>query len=262
MRKLTKGRMTPLIKQLSSFLALSILLGAAASPLFAQDKSQKDELTSPPYIARTSNSAMVLFHFKTEDIQPLLPKNVKAKADEKGVVSGGIEMYTTDQAFGTPNYSLVFFFVEVTGINGDDKASGNWALWGKMDNDIALNHFINFYNYPYSVEKNLTIKREGDESSITVGDSSKEGFTLKLKAKTDQPLSAGGVANSFSQLTNGKVVKTEIPWLVDGNQATVVSFDVQSGKSPILSVLKKGKPVFSAMSKNSFSYQRPHPQTK
>ena len=39
-------------------------------------------MKSPPYIARTSNFMAIAFHIEAEEVQKLLPANVKVKTDE------------------------------------------------------------------------------------------------------------------------------------------------------------------------------------
>lgn len=166
-------------------------------------------------------------------------------------------MYTTTQAHGVPNYSLVFFFVEVNGPETNYGNSGNWALWGKIDNERALKGFKHFYNYPYSLSENISIQRKGNEAITTVHEKNGEGFALTMKVKTDKPFSAEGMANSYSQLSNGSIIQIQIPWLVDGNEAELISFDVNAGDNKTLALLRGVKPFFGVVSKNSFSYAAP-----
>lgn len=243
-----------LAKQSVIFMLLfSALVSLEAS--YGQAAKPDMKLLTPPYIAHTSNFMMILFHLKAEEAQKLLPANVKVKSDDKGMVTGGMEIYTTDQIYGVPNYTIGFIYVEVNGLESNDGSPGHWAVWGAMNNDTSLQNFRHFYNYPYKLENKIMIGKKGNESTATIGDS--EGLKLKLRIKVGKPVSAGGIANNYSQSSDGRIIKTEIPWLANGNEADVISFEVSAGSNKVLETIKEAKPFFGLISNNAFSYSRP-----
>ncbi|MBE8717866.1 hypothetical protein C4F51_11795 [Cellvibrio sp. KB43] len=253
----------PLTTSVGKSLALVMLLCAGApSVVYAAENTATANLTAPPYIARTSAAMMTLFHFKADDVQKLLPDGVTVKSDANGQVIGGIEMYTTDQAYGVANYTLAFFFVQVRGVENNAAEDGNWVVWGKVDNNSALQGFTGFYNYPYVIDKDVSVKRDGSEALAVFDKDGQEGFKLELKIKTDKPFAGEGLANSYSQLPDGKIIKSEIPWLATGNEAEVVSFTVNAGDNSVLKTLQQGKAFYAGVSNNAFSYSAPVPVTK
>lgn len=257
--------MQTLVTRIGKPMAFAMVLCAGApSVVYAAENTATAtaNLAAPPYMARTSTAMMALFHFNADEVQKLLPDNVRAKSDASGQVIGGVEMYTTDQAYGVANYSLAFFFVQVSGVAGSSGEEGNWVVWGKVDNRSALQGFTGFYNYPYKMDEQVSITREGNEALAVIGKDSPESFKLELKIKNDKPFAAEGLANSYSQLSDGKIVKAEIPWLADGNEAEVVSFQVSVGDSPVLKILQQGKAFYAGVSNNAFSYSSPIPVTK
>ena len=168
----------------------------------------------------------------------------------------GMEIYTTEQVYGIPNYSLAFMYVTVTALDRNNNTSdSNYPIWGAMNNDTALQSFKHFHNFPYQ-QKNVIIKK-GTEQTATVGESDGEGITLKLKIKENSPISAEGIAPILSQSADGKMQITEIPWLANGNEASIISFEIRAGSDNVLQVMHDAKPFYGQVSTNVFSYTRP-----
>lgn len=213
-------------------------------------------MKSPPYIARTSNFMAIAFHIEAEEVQKLLPANVKVKTDEKGQATVGMEIYTTDQVYGVPNYTLAFIYVTVNSLDSNNSTSENYyPIWGAMNNDTALQSFKHFYNFPY-LQRSVTI-RKGAEQVATVGESDGEGITLKLKSISSSPITAEGVAPILNQSADGNLKVTEIPWLANGNEASIISFEIRAGSNKVLQVLQGAKPFYGQVSTNVFSYTKP-----
>jgi hypothetical protein len=213
------------------------------------------KMTSPPYIARTSNFMAIAFHVKAEDVESLVPANVKVKIDEKGQASLGMEIYSTDQVYGVPNYTLAFISVTVNLLESSNETDYYYPIWGAMNNDTALQSFKHFYNFPYQQQK-LTVTK-GDDQVATVGEIDGEGITLKLKSNSNSTISAEGVAPILSQSADGKMQVTEIPWLANGNEASINSFEIRPGSSKVLQVLQGAEPFYGQVSTNVFSYTKP-----
>src|SRR5687768_13525342 len=112
-------------------LVMAVLLFLAAG-LFQSVYGQADKPAinpvSPPYIARTSNFMAIAFRVKADEVQKLLPANVKVKSDDKGLATGGMEIYTTDQIYGMPKYTIAFIYVEVSTPDSNNSTSGNWPI--------------------------------------------------------------------------------------------------------------------------------------
>jgi len=246
-------------KRPTLFVLLLFLNAIFSYPLYGQESQSEVQEATPPYIARTSNFMAVMFHLNADEAQTLLPQNVKVKRDENGLATGGLEIYTTDQISGVPKYTIAFLTleVEVGGEGNNDGATGNWAVWGVMNNETTLSSFKDFYNYPYHFEEKMTIEQKEDGQVATVRGNNGEGLMVNLRKKADQPISAEGVATIFSQSMDGKVLRTEIPWLANGNQANVISFEVNPGNSKVLKAIQNAKPFYGQISSNVFSYTRP-----
>lgn len=246
-----------LLAQRAVMFVLLFLAAASFPSLYGQATNSAIKPVNPPYIARTSNFMMILFHLKAGEAQKLLPANVKVKSDDKGLVTGGMEIYTTDQIYGVPKYTIAFIYVEISGEESNSGTSGNWPVWGMVNNDTSLQNFRHFFNYPYHHEKRMTIEKKGTEQVATVGDNGGEGLTLKLRRKTDRPVAGEGLATIVSQSLNGRILKTEIPWLANGNEANIVSFEVRAGSNKVLETIRGAKPFYGQISTNVFSYTRP-----
>jgi hypothetical protein len=89
---------------------LELVLSALTSmqSRYAQKANSAMKMLSPPYIARTSNFMALAFQLKADEAQKLLPADVKIKSDDSGMASGGMEIYTTDQIYGVPGYTIAF----------------------------------------------------------------------------------------------------------------------------------------------------------
>jgi hypothetical protein len=229
---------------------------ASCQSVWGQTVNPYPKPIDPPYIARTSNFMAIAFQLEANEVQKLLPANVKVKRDHKGFANAGMEMYTTDQIYGMPKYTIAFIYVEVSVPESGNDTSGNWPIWGVVDNDTALNTLRHFYHYPYQQEKNILFQT-AEEQVITIGGSKGEGLTLKLKRNRDKPVTAEGVARLLSSSGNGGVVKTDIPWLAAGHQASIVSFEVRPGSNKILQMIQGAKPFYGQVSANVFSYSIP-----
>jgi hypothetical protein len=217
------------------------------------------KMTSPPYIARTSNFMAIAFHIKADEVQSLVPANVKVKIDEKGQATVGMEIYTTEQVYGIPNYTLAFIYVTVNSLDSNNNTSDNYyPIWGAVDNDTTLQNFKQFYNFPYQ-QQSVAISK-GDEQVATVGEGNGEGITLKLRTKSNSPVSAEGVAPILNQSADGKMQVTEIPWLANGNEASIISFEIRAGSNKVLQVLQGAEPFYGQVSTNVFSYTKPKRQ--
>jgi hypothetical protein len=240
-------------------IGLLSLFTASFQTTYGQTMNTDMKMTSPPYIARTSNFMAIAFHIKADEVQSLVPANVKVKIDEKGQATVGMEIYTTEQVYGIPNYTLAFIYVTVNSLDSNNNTSDNYyPIWGAMNNDTALQSFKHFYNFPYQ-QQSVTI-RKGAEQVATVGEGNGEGITLKLRTKSNSPVSAEGVAPILNQSADGKMQVTEIPWLANGNEASIISFEIRAGSNKVLQVLQGAEPFYGQVSTNVFSYTKPKRQ--
>lgn len=235
-----------------------IFLSTASFQSILGQTSNPMKMTSPPYIARTSNFITVAFRIKADEVQSLVPANVKVKSDEKGWATCGMEVYTTEQVYGVPSYTIAFISVTVTSLDSNNPIDNYYPIWGAVNNASALQHFKHFYNFPYQ-QQTVTITK-GDEQVATVGEGKGEGITLKLKGKSNSPVSAQGVAPLLNQSADGKMQVTEIPWLANGNEAIIISFEIRAGSNKVLQVLQAAEPVYGQVSTNVFSYTKPRKQ--
>ena len=242
----TKG-----LKLIALLLFLSTIIH---SPLYGQD-----EMVTPPFVAQTSNTMFVMFHLNADEAQELLPPNVKVNRNEDGLATGGLEIYNTDQVSGMENFTIAFLTleVEVGGEGNNDGTPGNWPVWGVINNEATLSSFKDFYNYPYHFEEKMTIEEKEDEQVATVGGNNGVGIIVNLAKNIDQPVSADGVATVLSQSKDGIVLRTEIPWIANGNQASVISFEVNPGNNEVLKAIQNATPIYGQISSNVFSYTQP-----
>ncbi len=235
------------------------LLSLFTAPLqsaHGQTNNQNMKMINPPYIARTSNFMAIYFNVEAKEVQKLLPESVKVKSDDKGLATAGMEMYTTDQVYGMPNFSIAFIYIEVNVSGNVNGTSAYYPIWGVVNNDTALQNFRHFFNFPYKVENKISIQK-GTEQVITIGASNGEGLTLKLQREENKPVSAEGIAPLLSISEKDGVLITEIPWLAYGNQASIVSFEVRAGSNKVLQMIQGIKPFYAQVSSNVFSYTKP-----
>lgn len=244
-------------KQCVIILVLHFLVATSFQSLYAQANNLTIKPVNPPYIAQTSNFMALLFHLEASEAQALLPENVTAKRDDSGLATASLETYSTDQISGVPKYTIAFITIEVIGGESNYGTPGNWAIWGVMDNDTTLQSFKHFYNFPYSHERRISIENKQDEYIAIVGENRREGFELKMTKDVDKPVAAGGTATIFSQSLGDSILKTEIPWLANGNAANIVSFKVKSGSNQVLQTIQRAKPFYGQISTNVFSYTKP-----
>lgn len=234
--------------------AFILCAGMSFQTLYGQDTNSNTDSINPPYIARTSNFMAVLFHLNAEEAQKLLPASVKVKSDEQGMASGGLEIYSTDQVFGIPAYTIAFITLQV---QNRESIDGNWVIWGMVDNEPALNIFKNNFNFPYTLGNKMTIDTKEAMNLADIQNNKGEGLKLILSEDNDNPVAAEGLATVLSKSENGKILHTEIPWVAKGNMAKIESFEIKAGENDILNVLKGAKPFYSQVSSNAFSYTKP-----
>src|SRR5687768_2275049 len=101
-------------------IGLLSLSTASFQTIYGQTIITNMKMTTPPYIARTSNFMAIAFHIKADEVQSLVPANVKVKIDEKGRATVGMEIYTTEQVYGVPNYTLAFIYVTVNSLDSNN----------------------------------------------------------------------------------------------------------------------------------------------
>ncbi|WP_176454312.1 hypothetical protein [Siphonobacter sp. BAB-5385] len=208
--------------------------------------------TPPPYIAKTSNFMAIAFQVKAGDAQTLVPANLKVKSNEQGLVTGGMEIYTTDQTSGIPSYSIAFIYLEVM----SQEQAGNWPIWGAVSDVKALEHFKHFYNFPY-IHKKIKIETRGNQQMASIGEGEEEGLMLSLQKQMDKAVASKGLARIYSYSTEGQMLLTEIPWLASGHQGKVLSLEIRAGKNKTLQLLEGVQPSYSQISTNAFSYSKP-----
>lgn len=208
-------------------------------------------------LARTSSTMSIQFQIREDEAQKLLPKTVSVKSNSEGLVNGGIEVYKTKQVYGVPTYSIAFATLEINKIKSNEDVSGNWAIWGVMNNDASLQNFKDIYHLPYIIEKNISFEQDEDEYNVIIGDIAKRGLRLRLKINSDKPFAGEGLANMYSQNKNEQILKTAIPWLAEGHEANIISFEIWDGGDETLQIIKRAKPIFGAVSSNTFSYTTP-----
>jgi hypothetical protein len=78
-----------------------------------------------------------------------------------------------------------------------------------------------------------------------------------LKSISSSPITAEGVAPILNQSADGNLKVTEIPWLANGNEASIISFEIRAGSNKVLQVLQGAKPFYGQVSTNVFSYTKP-----
>lgn len=220
-------------------------------------KNRDSNQGTPPYIAKTSNFMGLQFEVDSDAAQKLLPQGITATVNGNGFATAGLEIYTTDQVFGIPSYSIAFVTLSVTDYRAATPAKGNWAIWGVMDNLESLQYFKEYFNFPYHYEKDILITTVNEERSLVIGNQEKGGVSLRLQSQKESPVLAQGLAPLYSQLDKGEILRTDIPWLAEGYQAVVLSLEINPGNDKALKILKQAKPVYAQISSNVFSYSKP-----
>lgn len=111
------------------FIGLLSLFTGSLQSIYGQTNNQNMKTINPPYIARTSNFMAIYFYVEAKEVQKLLPASVKVKSDDKGLATAGMEMYTTDQVYGMPNFSIAFIYVEASVSGSVNGTSGYYPIW-------------------------------------------------------------------------------------------------------------------------------------
>ncbi len=234
--------------------SLSFLLMISFS---SSTHGQTVNFSSPPYIVQSSNFMLVNFNLKAEDVQKLLPEKIKVKSNN-GMVAAGIEMYSVDNIYGIPKYTMAFIYVEVNDLASNDGSPGHWAIWGNMNNNAALQNMKHFYNFPYTLESKMSIGINGKEYTAIIGDTTTPLLKMKLKIIESQAYTGQGIVNMCARLADGKTIKTEVPWLTQGNNGEVLTFEVNTNTDSVLNLLKDVTPNSGYIApKQIFSYSKP-----
>jgi hypothetical protein len=230
------------------------ILGVALFLNSVCTRAQQSSLSGPPYLAHSSNFIMTLFNLRAEDVQPLLPSSVKAKIKDAGMVTAGLEIYETDRIHGIPQYSMVFLFVEVAGLESNNGTPGHWAIWGRINQKSTLQNMLHHFSFPYGFEE-IKLTHESNVYTGTVGAGL---IDLKIKFNEKQPFAGEGIVNMCSFSRDGKILITEVPWFSTGSTGELVRFDIDPQGDKVLEIVKNAKPYFSMISTNqTFSYSRP-----
>lgn len=219
--------------------------------------SQKNELSDPPYMAHSSDFVMTLFNVEPGVVHSLLPEGVKAKINDAGMTTGGIEIYETDRIHGIANYGMAFIFVEVEDLESNNGTPGHWAIWGSVDQAAALENMQHYFNFPYKFGE-IEVANEGNVYTATVGSGQ---LILKVKSDEKQPVGGEGIVNMCSLSKDGKILKTEVPWFSTGRAGELIDMEVNPQGNKILDIIKNCKPHFTIVSTDqTFSYSRPVPE--
>jgi len=216
---------------------------------------KQEKYIDPPFIARTSNFMGLGFRLTADEAQKLLPAGVKAKADENGLVNGGLEIYSTDQVYGVEAYTIAFFTVEATVSENNNAKEGNWVVWGAINNKAALGSFKHFYNLPHRYVSNISLETDGAVHKAKIGEGA-QGFELTLKKDPAKPVKATGKAVLLNRTADNQFISVDIPWLAEGAQADVVSLRFNAGNDAVLKILQQANVIYSQVSSNAFSYAK------
>jgi hypothetical protein len=216
--------------------------------------AQNNAHSEPPYMAHSSNFVMTLFNLKPEDVQEFLPAGIKANVNDTGMVTGGLEIYETDRIQGTPNYGMVFIFVEVANLESNNGTPGHWAIWGRLNQESTLKNMQHYFNFPYQLDK-IEVTQEESIYTGTVGNGL---ISLKIKYNEKAPFGGEGIVNMYSLSKDGKILKTEVPWFSTGCAGNLIALDIDPQGDSVLNLVKTCKPYFSIISTSqTFSYSRP-----
>lgn len=246
------------IDKAKSFEAATLVGLLVTLPIYGQNSTDMNQnLQSPPFIARTSNFMALVFQVDAGAAQKLLPEGVLAVPNEGGFATGSLEIYKTDQAYGIPNYTIAFFTLAVRSEASNYGKEGNWAVWGVIDNQGALASFQQYFNFPYRVVDHILLEGSEDKLAAKIEEGGSSILSLVLKKDPAKPVKAEGLAVILSKSQAGEFISVEIPWLAEGNQTDIVTFEVNATDNSPLSILSKAKPFYSQVSSNVFSYSKP-----
>ncbi|MEV4886292.1 hypothetical protein MRBLMN1_004852 [Chitinophaga ginsengisegetis] len=251
------NRRSLIITRLYKALTVLIICFLMTRPAYGQDSSATTiQLTSPPFIGRTSGFMGMGFRLNAEEAPKLLPKGIMVKTDQNGLAAGNLEIYRTDQVFGVPVYTIAFFVIEVKSQDDQHPKEGNWIVWGAINNKEALASFKQFYNLPHHYSSDIFLESNSALSKAKVGNTTEGGLELTLEKIDAKPVRAEGLAVILNNSATNKVIKVEIPWLAEGHQTDIVSFKINPGNNDALKVLQHIQPFYTQVSSNVFSYPK------
>lgn len=246
------------IVKVVSFGAATLICLLVTLPIYAQNSSDMNQnLISPPFIARTSNFMALAFQVDAAEAQKMLPDGVVAIPNEEGFATGSLEIYKTDQAYGIPNYTIAFFTIAVKAEASNYGKEGNWPVWGVIDSPGALASFQHYFNFPYRVVDNILLEGSEDMLAAKIEEEGNVILSLTLKKDPAKPVKAEGLAVILSKSQVGELLSVEIPWLAEGNQTDIVTFEAKATENSPFSILGKAEPFYSQVSSNVFSYSKP-----
>ncbi len=212
---------------------------------------------APPWMAYSNNFFMTVFQLKFSDVQPLLPKHIKAKVNNLGRVTAMLEVYETKRIYGLPNYKMAFIAVEVKGYDSSNGMPGHWPLWGNVSPKPVARNMQRYFSLPFEFQPNIAINKEAGLHSATIGAPDKALIHIKMRQLKDKTFSAEGVVNMLSKSQKGLFL-TAVPWFSNGYAGELLSLDINADDIPALKLLEGQKPLFSVISINqTFTYSQP-----
>ncbi|HEX7026034.1 MAG TPA: hypothetical protein VF268_02245 [Gammaproteobacteria bacterium] len=210
---------------------------------------------APPWTAHSENFFMIVMSLHAGNVQKLLPKGVEALANEDGMVATIFEMYDTGRVSGMPDYKIAFVVVEIRNLNSRDGTPGHFAIWGKTDSPESLEVLQNHFGFPYSLAENITVGKEQNAYTGSIGAPGKEMMRVKIEPVPEQPFTGEGIVNMVGLNGERNIVKSEVPYLTSGYTGRIVSFEIQPQGDPVLELIKNATPAWSMVSDNQiFSY--------
>jgi len=240
------------------FLIALIFLLCMQFKSYAQEAENSIADSPPPYMANSSNFALVLFNLDVEKVKSILPRDIHPNINDSGMVTAGLEMYTTERVFGLPNFTMAFIFVEVEGMDSENGTPGHWAIWGNSNNKKVLHRFETYYNFPYVYQEHLDIALTEKEFSGEIGSEGNPTIALKIALQNDQPVVTEGIVNMCAKRKDNSTIASEVVWFTNGYVGKPVSFQIRSKGVSTLEILKGVQPYWALVSnRQQFCYSKP-----
>ena len=219
-----------------------------------QDKSSS---FSGPLLVHSSQFMIMSFKVPLAKVEEFMPNGIAGLADENGDTNFTFEMYQSDYVSGVNNFKAFFIVVDVPGTKSRSGIEPHMPIWGVINGEDALKHFVNTFNYPYSDKKALQFSNQGNIFQANVSQGEKSLFNVSMTIDRNIPVSVSGAVDIVG-FSSGEGVKSEVPFITRGYDIKALSFDIDDDAPEVLKLIKSLKPQWAMVATDQqFAYSGP-----
>jgi hypothetical protein len=241
--------------------ALGISIVAVAALTVASTASKaEDQPQPPPYQMTGGHGVGIAVVWDEAAIRKALPHGIEpVKA-----MTGGINIYSVDRAYGISAYSSAYFYVDVEGFDSPEGIKGRWMLAGvygpEAKTAAALKAYSGFPVRPGTSHIDTTA-----EAKHAVGTVNGQDFvTADVKSVPGSCQPAASLLNYVTLLPQAEQpVVTHIPFVGEACKAEAVSAKITAPPGDAFAAFTIAKLAGAGEFRNaSFTFTTPQPAAK